>query len=365
MLPSIAHAQTAPAPPNWTQHTQLGLDALQRRYLERTGLYTSTGWWNSANAITVLDDFMQVTGSRQYLPVLAHTFAQAQIVVPKTEQIGDLKEMTGAPGFLNTYYDDEGWWALAWIGAYDVSGEARYLGMAQSIFKDMAGGWDQTCGGGIWWSKDRTYKNAIANELFLTVATHLAVRAAPGADRAQYHDWAAKEWAWFRASGMLNQQGLVNDGLTIDAATGTCTNNQKTTWTYNQGVLIGALAEWSRISADPKPFLNQAHSVALAAVTRLTDAAGVLHDSCEPNCGGDGSQFKGIFVRNLAALQAIAPDPRWQQFVDTNAGSIWTKDQGPGTEFGVVWSGPLIAVDASAQSSALDTLVAEIAVHPK
>ena len=365
MFSGLAQAQTTAAAPDWAQRTRAGLDGLQRRYLDRTGLYTSTGWWNSANAITVLIDYMKVSGSKQYLPVIANTFLQAQVVIPKSEQIGELKDMTGAPGFLNTYYDDEGWWALAWISAYDVSGDARYLSMGQSIFQDMAGGWDQTCGGGIWWSKDRTYKNAIANELFLSVATHLATRASAGADRDQYTDWARKEWTWFRASGMINKQGLVNDGLTIDAATGTCANNGKTTWTYNQGVLIGGLAEWSKITADPQPLLSPAHSLALAAITGLTDAAGVLHDSCEPSCGGDGTQFKGIFVRNLAELDAIAPEPRWDQFFETNAASIWTKDQGSGTEFGVVWSGPLTVSDASAQSSALDALVAKLAMHAK
>ncbi len=135
------------------QRAQAAGAALQRWYVDRTGLYATTGWWNAANAVTALVDLMRVSGSRQYQPVLARTFAQAQVVVPKAEQTGALAKMTGAPGFLNNYYDDEGWWALAWIDAYDLTAEPRYLAMAQSIFTDMAGGWDDTCGGGIWWSK--------------------------------------------------------------------------------------------------------------------------------------------------------------------------------------------------------------------
>ena len=79
-----------------------------------------------------------------------------------------------------------------------------YLAMAQSIFADMAGGWDETCGGGIWWSKDRKYKNAIANELFLSVATHLVNRVKD----VKYGEWAEKEWRWFKASGMINEEQL-------------------------------------------------------------------------------------------------------------------------------------------------------------
>ena len=339
---------------------ELGIQALQHWYVERTGLYRTTGWWNSANAITVLTDFMRASGSKHYLPVLANTFTRAQVVVPKPDQTGVLHGMTGKPGFLNTYYDDEGWWALAWIDAYDLTGKTRYLAMGKSIFADMSGGWDQTCGGGIWWSKDRTYKNAIANELFFSVAAHLASRAGTSAERQHYADWAQKEWHWFQNSGMINKDSLVNDGLSIDPRAGACRNNGRTVWTYNQGVLLGALTEWSRTEHNPD-LVVQARRLADAALVHMTDDKGVLHDKCEPNCGGDGIQFKGIFVRNLRALQQDVHDSRYLTFFKVNAESLWTRDQGPGHTFGVDWAGPYASPGAGAQGSALDALVTEAA----
>jgi predicted alpha-1,6-mannanase (GH76 family) len=191
------------------------------------------GWWNSANAITVLADYSRIADSKQYDGVFASTFTAAQ---------------RKNPGFLNKFYDDEGWWALAWIDVYDQTGNARYLGIAESIFTDMAGGWSDTCGGGIWWSKDRKYKNAIANELFLSVAAHLANRTAD-ASRREYLNWANKEWAWFRVSGMINSSHLINDGLDNRGSETTataCTNNGGTVWSYNQGVILGGLTSCPR-----------------------------------------------------------------------------------------------------------------------
>ena len=323
------------------QRAQAAGAALQSWYVDRTGLYATTGWWNAANAVTALVDLMHASGTRQYQPVLARTFARAQVIVPKAEQNGTLAKMTGAPGFLNDYYDDEGWWALAWIDAYDLTAEPRYLAMAQSIFTDMAGGWDDTCGGGIWWSKDRTYKNAIANELFLSVATHLAARVT--ADPGQmYTQWAEREWSWFQASGMINGDHLVNDGLTINKASGACTNNGRTVWTYNQGVVLGALTEWSQQRHDSK-LLVEAQTLADAGLSHLTDKAGVLHDVCEPaNCGGDAPQFKGIFVRNLSSLNHAVHEDRYAAFLKTNADSVWSRDRSGENKLGLVWSGPAL-----------------------
>jgi predicted alpha-1,6-mannanase (GH76 family) len=312
----------------------LGVGTLQTWYNPSTGLWQTTGWWNAANAVTVLVDYSHQSHSSRYLAAVSNTFT-----------------LNAANGFLNNYYDDEGWWALAWIAAYDQTRDAKYLNEAEGIFSDMTAGWDNTCGGGIWWNKDRRYKNAIANELFLSVAAQLAWRTA-GPQRSDDLAWAEKEWAWFSASGMINAQSLINDGLNSS-----CQNNQRTTWSYNQGVILGGLVALSKDARD-RSLLEQAQAIALSAIKTLSDANGILDDPCEPNCGADGVQFKGIFVRNLAALGAAHPVPQYATFLAANAKSIWQNDQGPNVEFGQVWFGPFQGANAASQTSAIDCLLA-------
>ncbi len=341
-------AQTPTTHPDYREQAAGGIQRLQSWYVLDTGLYRTTGWWNSANAITMLANYSLATDTKAYMPFFANTLTAAQKTGP------------GFPGFLNKYYDDEGWWALAWIGVYDLSKDPKYLTMAESIFDDMAAGWDDTCNGGIWWSKDKTYKNAIANELFLSVAAHLATRIADPAKRATYLAWAKKEWKWFDQTGMINDQHLVNDGLILK----TCKNNQRKTWSYNQGVILGGLVELNRASPNPT-LVSTAQTIASATLTLLTDTAGILRDGCEPRCSEDGVQFKGIFVRNLMALNDAFPHPRYRLFVDVNADTIWKNSQGPDHAFGQTWAGPFDTAKAGSQSSALDAFTAAVEMeHP-
>ncbi len=329
-----------PAQPTLAQQTQAGVDEMQNLYTPSTGLYQGTNWWPSANELTTLADYALLTQTTSYNGVFANTFRLA----PNQNA-----------GFLNNFYDDEGWWALAWIAAYDVTKNQQYLATAMSIFSDMTGGWDTTCGGGIWWSKDRAYKNAIANELFLSVAAHLANRTA-GSDRAGYLSWANQEWTWFRGSGLINSQNLINDGLNTPA----CTNNGQTVWTYNQGVVLGGLVELNQ--AQPAPaLLATANTIARSAISHMTDSRGVLHDPNEPNLGTDGPQFKGVFLRNLMALTAVSPLQQYADFSLTNAESIWYTSRNANNAFGQVWTGPFDAVNTASQGSAVDAFVAALA----
>jgi predicted alpha-1,6-mannanase (GH76 family) len=320
--------------PNLLSCSASGVESLQKWYLPGTGLWRTTGWWNAANATTVLVRYSRLAGSPEIKLAIENTFAR-----------------NAEDKFLNEYYDDEGWWALAWIDAYEWSHDTRYLDMAEQIFADMTLGWDETCGGGIWWKEDRHYKNAIANELFLSVAARLAASAPDPARRPAYLEWAQREWRWFAASGMINAQGLINDGLSAS-----CRNNGRNTWSYNQGVILGGLSALAALSGE-KPLLDRAQSIALAAITQLTDGDGILHDTCEPKCGADGAQFKGIFARNLGVLNAAAPSPRFRAFLETNAERI-CRIQTPDHRFGVLWSAPSDEVNAATQVSALDVILA-------
>jgi len=199
----------------------------------------------------------------------------------------------------------------------DRTGNRAYLSMAETIFANIATEWDNTtCGGGVWWEKPNNYKNAIANELFLSVAASLANHTT-GSTSASYLAWAQKEWEWFKASGMINSRNLINDGLTSKNPAA-CTNNGQNTWSYNQGVILGRLVELYKADKD-STLLPQAAAIANAAIAHLT-VNGILVDSSVS--GNDAPQFNGVFTRNLMALYSVAPSPAYKTFVDANANSI-------------------------------------------
>jgi len=330
--------------PDYRAYAAAGIAALQRWYRRWTGCWQTTGWWNSANALTAVIAYIQRTGDQKHLGVLEHTFRAARRV---------------HSDFLVGFYDDNAWWGLAWVAAYDLTSEVRYLDAARAIFANLLTGWDDACGGGVWWNTERRYKNAITNELFLTLAARLHQRC-PGA--GDYLDWARREWDWFCARGLVGTSGLVNDGLDDS-----CQNNRGQTWTYNQGVVLGGLAALYEITGDAT-HLRQGEAIADAALSSLTAAApdskhGILLEPGEQNTArsdGDRPQFKGIFVRNLYDFYRQSPRPAYGEFICDNARSIWANNRNSNNQFGLHWAGPFDYADASRQSSAQDVLNAAV-----
>ena len=330
--------------PDYRGAAGAGIGVLQRWYSRRSGLWKTVGWWNSANALTAVIGYSRHTGDRSYLGVVENTFIRAQ---------------RRNPGFVNEFFDDNLWWALAWVAAFDLAGDERYLTAAQAIFEHSLSGWDDTCGGGLWWNEDRKYKNAITNELFLTLAALLFQRAPANQG---YRDWALREWEWLHASGMISPAGLVNDGLTA-----ACANNQGTTWTYNQGVILGGLAALHEITGD-RGFLQQGEVIADATLSTLADRRGILAEPCEPSgCDGDQTQFKGIFVRYLHQFSRHSSAqqggrPAYRTFILANADSVWDNARNSAGQFGLRWAGPFDKADASRQTSAVEVLTAAAAL---
>jgi predicted alpha-1,6-mannanase (GH76 family) len=365
--PAGTEEAASPAARQYRACAAAGIRALHRWYNPATGLWKTAGWWNAANALNAVIQYTQRTGDQSYIGVIEGTFGAAQ---------------QAHPHCINDYYDDNGWWALAWIAASDLTGDPRYLETAKAIFAQMTTGWDNECRGGIWWTMARTYKNAIPNELFLLLAARLHQRTQGDSGPGSYLGWALREWEWFTASGMIGATGLVNDGLTS-----ACENNGGTTWTYNQGVILGGLAALHEITGDPG-YLEQGNTIAGAVLRHLTSPAtparapedasgqalaaggggeppGILTEPCERSgkgCNGDQTQFKGIFVRNLYDFYRQSPQPAYRAFILANARSIWENNRNRKNQFGMRWTGPFDQADAARQSSALDALNAAVAL---
>ena len=353
--------------PDYRSNAAAGMSALHRWYEPSTGQWKTTGWWNAANALTVVIEYTKLTGDTAYESVIGTTFTAAQ---------------RQHANFINSYYDDNGWWALAWIAAYDLTRNTRYLDAAKTIFTHNTTGWDDTCGGGLWWNQAKKYKNAITNELFLTLAAQLHLRTPD--DRAGYLTWAQREWDWFNASGLIGPSGLVNDGLSED-----CANNAGPTWTYNQGVILVGLGALSEGTGD-RAYLEQAEIIASVACRTLVTpppgsqgsqssqgsqrsqgspgspgSPGILTESCEAafgGCSGDQVQFKGIFMRNLHDLWRRTSDPNYRAFILSNASSVWANNKNAANQFGALWTGPFDPADAGRQGSALDSIIAAAAL---
>jgi len=318
---------------------QPAVDALVRFYDQRGGVWPTTGWWNSGNALTALTNYMILSGDHRYVWVIENTFTK--------------KQLAARGNFINDFTDDTGWWALAWISAYDLTGDTRYLQTAQRDVDFMWGNHDDVCGGGLWWTVNRGYKNAISNELFVQAAAELAQRLGDGG--SVYLERAVAAWNWFEASGMINDDLLVNDGL----ATSTCRNNGDTTWTYNQGVLLGGLVALARATGDDN-YLQRARELADASTTAESlHVDGVLTEPCEQSgCDVNGPSFKGIYVRNLGELNRALDDHPFSDYLVHQASTAHDNNRNQNNEYGLNWAGPIQDISGATQQSAVDLLVA-------
>ena len=236
---------------------------------------------------------------------------------------------------------------------YDITRSRRYLAMAETDANYMHRSWDGTCRGGVYWTTDKAYKNAITNEVFLelTAWLHNTIRG-----YTKYLRWAKAEWSWFKASGMINKSDLINDGLNSR-----CASNHETAWTYNQGVILAGLAQLYRATKS-SGLLRTAERIAKAAISHLT-IGGVLHEPCKGtgcgnSTGGDRESYKGIFVQDLKVLAVMARTPEFSSFFRKQARSIEAHDTNRRYQFGLLWAGPVIDLNPATQASAEDALVA-------
>lgn len=297
LMPTVLVALLLPcghASSDYRQQARETFDALQSHFFDHNaGEWRSSMWWQAANTVEAISNLglLEPSSRAQIEATIALVYnATANATIARCDK--------GVNLTFSGYFDDELWWGHAWLRAFELTHQEHYLNRSVAIFDDLVErSWsNESCGGGCCWQASRNsddmagcYKNAITNELFVSLGARLSSlfearctslsshhghkREIGGsgmrdkladaeeqrlvcAAARHHHAWATHGLVWFLSSGMLNASDLINDGLdTFHAHPQVCRDNGRTAYTYNQGVILSALGELYA-SAQPAPLVT-------------------------------------------------------------------------------------------------------------
>lgn len=236
-------------------------------------------WWHAHTLDCVLDGYIR-TKDEKYLTRFTEEYNGTFIKNGKT--------------FLHNWYDDMEWMALAQLRIWDLTKNNIYKDQVLLLWEDIKTAWNDHMGGGMAWKKDQLdYKNTPAN----APAAILAFRLYQRFHREDDFVWGEKILNWNIENLTDPETGFVWDGIN---RLGDKKIDYDWKFTYNQGVMIGALVELYKINNSNKR-IELAVKVAKASKKLLIH--GIIPYEGEDDCG----LFKGILVRYLYDLIEVYP----------------------------------------------------------
>ncbi|WP_423735161.1 glycoside hydrolase family 76 protein [Chitinophaga caseinilytica] len=321
---------------NWPSIADSSYNSLIANFYNASGKYFNENhsgantfhYWRNAHALDVLLD--------------AYIRKNDPQIKARMDDLLDGMKTRNGNTYINHFYDDMEWMALACIRVFEVTGDAKYKTVAETLWNDIKGGWDDTWGGGIYWNKERKNKNTPANAPAGIIAARLYLLD----HRPEDLDWARKIYLWQKNNLVDPVTGLVWDGLD---GTGT---NKNWKFTYNQGVFIGAAVELYKITGE-QVYLNDALKTANNSLTGDLTQGNLMKDEG----AGDGGLFKGILVRYMMLLItdgniSTSDAGKFVRFLQVNAETLWLQATvRPQVLFGSKWSATGSTVDLSTQLS--------------
>lgn len=281
------------------------------------GLYTDF-WWEAQMWETVMDAY-QRTGNSTYRTMIDDIYTGFNA---KYTNMMD-----------NQFNDDLGWWALACLRAYEITGTQEYLNRGSFLFDQVYAYWDTTYyGGGIWWRKD-AINPAISSNAQKNMATNApmvmtAIKLKNAYNNNTYLTKAQQMYTWIKTK-------LVSGSKVNDHMEGTGAGIVKDwDFTYNYGTFLGAATALYGATGTGS-YLTDANTAAGYVIDKMTSATTLLYEG-----ENDAPGFKMIFARNLNQLRVQAGQSQYLTFLQQNATQAWNHRRTSDGIIGSDWTAP-------------------------
>ncbi|HEX4108837.1 MAG TPA: glycoside hydrolase family 76 protein [Solirubrobacteraceae bacterium] len=164
--PGIAHATPIPRATALAL-AEKGLTVAESEWVNRShhwynevladrAKYPQATVWGAVPLFEALDAVAAAAPTRANLTAVERFARGAENYWDPT--MGGYAPYPGDRGHALTWFDDNGWWGLAFFDAYRVTHQARLLTDAERAFTFIATqGWDTAGGGGMWWNTAHPY----------------------------------------------------------------------------------------------------------------------------------------------------------------------------------------------------------------
>lgn len=246
------------------------------------------------------------------------------------------------------YFDDNGWWGLAFLHTYRAVGNRRYLRDAEQAFAFIARfGWARQ-GGGIWWNTRHPWLSGEA----LAAATDLAARLYRLTRRSFYLQWAVKLIVWANHH-VLKWDGSyarriphsatmshAGEGSMLSALTALCDTGVAVPSAVYAGVppnRFNANGTSDELPSDPSSWCSWAEALATKTDLGVPSKGYERVDHIVPL--NDNPQTDAVYVRGLLDLYRQDHNHLWYDTAVNSATRILRNSRGRRGLFLRSWNG--------------------------
>jgi hypothetical protein len=214
------------------------------------------------------------------------------------------------------WFDDNGWWGVAFYDAYRATGDTRYLASAKRALRFIdTSGWDPR-NGGIWWDTAHSFHagESLAGGTLLAASLYKETRSPKYlAIAKKYIDWADRD---FRG-----EDGLYDRH-----------ERDPTPMPYVQGPMASAFVLICATNGD-QAYCREGEELAQRAADRFPTLT-------------MGPQYDAMYIRSLLELYRLDHNPRWYQIAADTADRAMANARSGDGPYLLTWDGqPMSTVE--------------------